>query len=470
MQIRQYTRVLGAHWVLIVATVLLCTAAAAIYAWTREPVYAAETQLFVSAKTEASVQTPSGIYEGGLASQSRAQSYARIVSSPPVAEAIIDTLGLSVSPESLEGAITATVPPDTVLIDVRVEAKSAQRAKDIADAVAVDFPEFVDQLESTTDPEESPVELQVTSPAVLPESPESPNKGLYLLTGALLGLVLGVGAAILRELVSGRVRDDEAATAIAGAPVLGHIPRDALAGERPLVVVDDPDSPEAEAYRRLRTNVQAATIDRGQNSVLITSAVSGDGKTLIAANLGFAFAQAGHRVALVDADLRRSSLSRLLGLDPGPGLSEALAGDALADVIHGELGPSMEVLTSGAAVPNPGGLLASDAFATVLDRLTNWAGLVIVDSPALLPVSDAAVMARVTAAVLMVARVSSTRAEDLEAAAESLRTVGAPPVGAVLNGFSARQNRSYIYGSDGRAAEEVSEDAESPEAAAAGRS
>jgi capsular exopolysaccharide synthesis family protein len=251
---------------------------------------------------------------------------------------------------------------------------------------------------------------------------------------------------VLREVLDTRIRNDDAAEAIAGARVLGHIPHNVDAAIRPLVVVDVPDSPEAEAYRRLRTNLRVVTIDQDHRSLLVTSAASGEGKTLVAANLGFAFAQAGHRVTLVDADLRRPRLAQLLDLEPAPGLSELLSGDESVETVHEESQLPLEVLTAGSRPPNPSELLESDRFGALLDRLTGRSEIVIIDSPALLPVSDAAVIARMTAAVLMVARVPSTRAEALDAAAESLRAVGKQPVGAVLNGVRTRAGRDYVYG------------------------
>lgn len=449
MDLKQYLRVLRAHWVLIVAAVVVCTGAAAAYAWTREPVYAAHTQLFVSTKSTTGL-SPSQVYQGGLAAQSRAESYARIVSSPPLAEAVIEDLGLPRRTEDIQSAITATVPLGTVLIDVKVEDESAQLAKDIADTLAAHFPAFVSTLESGS-AEASPVEVSVTSPAVLPKSPESPSKGMYLAGGAVLGLILGVGAAVLRELLDRRIRDDESTEAIAGAPVLGQIPRDSGAKKRPLVVVADADSPEAEAYRRLRTNLRVVTIDRDRKSLLVTSAIAGEGKTLLTANLGFAFAQAGHRVVLVDADLRRPKLGRLLGLEPAPGLSDVLSGDRPYEALHHEQELPLQVLTSGSPPPNPSELLESAGFADLLDRLTQRAEIVILDSPALLPVSDAAIIARSTAAVLMVARVGYTRAEQFDEAAELVRAVDKHPVGAALNGLPARTGRAYVYGpSDAR--------------------
>jgi len=445
MEIKQYVSVLRAHWVLIAAAVLVCTGAAGAYAWTRESLYAAHTQLFVSAKS-APGGSPSQVYQGGLASQSRAEDYARIVSSPSVAEAVIEDLGLSKSTQAVQSAITATAPVGTVLIDVTVEDESAQLAKEIADAVAARFPKFVDTLESSSAaPEESPVEITVTSPAVLPKSPASPQKGLYLAVGAVLGLILGVGAAVLRELLDRRIGDDESAETIGGAPVLGQIPHDSGAKRRPLVVVADPDSPEAEAYRRLRTNLRVVTNDWDRKSLLVTSAGAGEGKSLLTANLGFAFAQAGHRVVLVDADLHRPKLGRLLGLEPAPGLSELLSGDVQREELHPEHQLPLEVLTAGSPPPNPSELLESAAFAALLARLTQRAEIVILDSPALLPVSDAAVIARSTAAVLMVARVGNTRAEQFDEAVELLRAVGKQPVGAVLNGLPARVGRAYAY-------------------------
>ena len=446
MEIKQYVRVLRSRWVLIAVFVAVCVAAAGVYTWMRDPVYAAHTQLFVSAKSETSGVSPSEVYQGGLASQSRADTYAQILSSPPVVEAVIRKLGLSRSTSSVQSAITATVPAGTVLIDVTVEDESPQRAKEISDALAVEFPRFVDTLERADGPEESPVEMTVTSPAVLPSSPDSPSTAFYLAAGALLGLILGIAAAVVREVLDTRVRDDEVAEAIAGARVLGHIPRDAGAVIRPLVVVDAPDSPEAEAYRRLRTNLRVVTIDRDRRSLVVTSAASGEGKTLVAANLGFAFAQAGHRVALVDADLRRPRLADLLDLEPAPGLSELLSGEVSEEPLHYENELPLEVLTAGSPAPNPSELLESDRFGELLDRLTSRAEIVIIDSPALLPVSDAAVITRVVAAVLMVARVRFARAEALDAAAESLRAVGKQPIGAVLNAVPGRVGREYVYG------------------------
>jgi succinoglycan biosynthesis transport protein ExoP len=451
METVRYGHILRAHWVLILVTVLACTGGAAALAWTRGPVYAASTQLFVSTPARAGL-SPSEIYQGDLSSQARAASYAPLVSSPGLAEAVIAKLGLRRSTQSVQSAIGASVVTGTVLINVTVEDSSAREAELIANTVGTEFPQFVDALESappgrTSGPQPTatpPVQISISSPARLPTSPKSPHKPVYLIVGVVVGLLLGIGGAVLREMLDRRIRDDAAAEAIAGAPVVGHIPRDRKARKRPLVVVEDATSVQAEAYRRLRTNLRVLTIEQSRNSLLVTSPVAREGKTLIAVNLAFAFAQAGHRVVLVDADMRRAKLSEMLDLGPAPGLSDVLRYHVIAP-LHREHALPLEVLSSGSPPPNPSELLESDRFASLLESLTTQADIVIVDSPPLLPVSDAAIIARTTAAVLLVARPTSTHTDQLDAAIECLAAAGKQPIGVVLNGYSAPVSGSYDY-------------------------
>jgi succinoglycan biosynthesis transport protein ExoP len=430
MNIPEYLRLVRAHWLLILAFVAVCVGGAGLYAWLSGPVYAAETQLFVSTRT------------GGLFTGARVESYARIASSLDVAEAVSTKLGLSESPREVEEKITATVPVGTVLIDVTAEHESPELAQEIAEGVAEEFPRLVNSLESPA--EVPPAKITVTDAAQLPTSPASPPVAVYLILGAVLGLLLGLGAAVLRETFDRRIRYGDIAQEIVDAPVVGRIAHDREARSRPLTVVDGPETVAAEDYRRLRTNLRVLTIDRGLRSLLVTSAVTGEGKTLVTANVGFAFAQAGHKVVLVDGDMRSAGLSNLLGFDLAPGLSEVLSGDVLTEPLREARELPVAVLTSGSPPPNPSELLDSDRFADLLARLTARADIVVLDSPALLPVTDAAVMARLTSAVVIVAQVSSTRADEFDMAADSLRAVGKQPIGSILNRVSANR-REYAY-------------------------
>lgn len=458
MDLEQYVRVLRAHGLLIVVSVVVCTVAAGVFAWTRTPIYAAKTQLFVA--TGGAPADLSQTYQGGLFSQQRVLSYAQVVSSRGVAEAVIKQLDLPETVQDLQRKISASVPTDTVLINVTVKDRSRPRAKAIADAVGQLFPSLVNALETSEAGRTSPVKVSVTSEAQLPTDPVSPRKPLYLGFGLLLGLVLGTGGAVLREALDDRIRGEDDAAAIVGAPVLGSIAEDPDAETRPLIVVDDPLSLRAEAYRQLRTNLRVIGIDRGAHSFVISSAVPSEGKTLIVANLGIAFAQAGYRVVLVDADLRRPKLTEYLGLSSTVGLTNALVDNLPVDVVlqtwHHD-GLPLEVLGSGPQPPNPSELLSSQRFATVLGVLTDRVDLVLLDAPALLPVTDAAILARVTSGMILVARPASTRTDQLEIATQFLRAVDEKALGVVLNRVPTRRawgrgNRRYA--SDRRIADE----------------
>jgi polysaccharide biosynthesis transport protein len=443
MDLNQYARVLRTHWVLIVLTVLACTGSAALLAWTRTPMYAGHAQLFVS--TSGAPADLSQTYQGGLFVQQRVESYARIVSSPPVAEAVSKQLGLAESVPQLQAKIHASVPEDTVLINVTAEDRSPRRAKAIADAVGERFSAFVNTLETPQGQRQSPVKVTVTSRAEVPTHPVSPKKALSLVLGGLLGLILGIGGAVLREALSRRIRSEDHAAAVADAPVLGSIVEDRNAETRPLVVVEDPASVAAEAYRRLRTNLRALSTDHDVRSFAVSSAVASEGKTLVTANLGIAFAQAGSRVILVDADLRRPALTDLLGLQSRVGLSTVLAEElpVEASLQTWRDGLPLEVLASRRQPSDPSELLESGRFAAVLEALTERADLVILDAPAVLPVADAATLGRLTWGIVLVANLASTRTDQLETAARSLYAIDAQLLGVVLNRLPVRNAWRY---------------------------
>lgn len=452
MELKQWARVLRGRWRVLLLCILLGGGAGAAYAWTRKPVYAAHTQMFIS--TVGSPSDLSQTYQGGLFAQQRVLSYTTIVSSPPVLQTVISRLGLPETIPALQKKITATVPQGTVLMNVSVEDHSAQRAVQIASTLDSVFPAYVSTLESsqpTTGRRGSPrssVKVSVVAPPELPRSPVSPRKPLDVGLGVLIGLVVGVTLAVLREYWDRRIRDADDACAILHAPLIGSIPEDPKARKRPLVVEDDPHSIVAESYRQLRTNLQFGAGDHRARSLIVCSAVPSEGKTVVAANLSVALAQAGLRVILVDADLRLPRVGSLFGLDNSKGLADALREenrfeqrwDHLARLLLAHPSLPLSVLPSGAPPPNPAELL--EEFPAVLEALQQQADIVIVDSPALLPVADGAILARAAAGVIMVTRVASTRAKQLEAANRALGLVDAEVIGVVANFVS----RSAAYG------------------------
>jgi polysaccharide biosynthesis transport protein len=448
LDLRQYARILRARWLLIAAVTLLTLLVAAVFAWTRTPLYRAEVQLFISARVPADL---SEVYQGVLFSQQRVRSYAQLVSSPPVAERVIAQLDLPETVDDLQGKIDVSVPPDTVLIDVAVTDPSAPRAKQIADAVGTEFAAFINALESSgADP--SPVQVAVTSPAQLPTAPISPRKPLILLLGFHLGLILGIATAAAAEALQRRVRSAEDAAMLAGAPVLGAVvERSSRAGDVPVAFVA-PESAEAEAYRRVRTNVQALT-SQGLDSFVVASAARHDAQTEFIANLGIVFAQAGYSVVLIDANLREPRLADVFGARSATGLTEVLTdGLSVEDVTHtwrSDL--PLKVLAAGGPVPNPSELLGSDRFATAIDAVSSKADIVLLDAPPLDSASDAVILARAVSGAILTARLGTTRASELAYAENCFRTVGARIVGIVLLHKRARDMRGHAgYVGDGK--------------------
>jgi capsular exopolysaccharide synthesis family protein len=265
--------------------------------------------------------------------------------------------------------------------------------------------------------------------------------------GLIAGLLVGFVAALVRDLTDTRVRTAEDVERAASLSLLASLdtPRSRDAG-RNLVVASDPRSPQAEGFRSLRTAVQfMAQRDRAL-SLLVTSARAEEGKSTVAANLALTMAEAGLRVVLVDADLRRPSVADTFGVEGSAGLTSVLIGQVDLDEVLQEWGPNgLQVLTTGPLPPNPSELLSSPAMADVLARLGTDHDVVIVDSAPLLPVTDASILARATAATLLVVDAQKTRRPVLRQAITLLERADARMAGVVLTHVPQRGPDSYGY-------------------------
>lgn len=447
MDIRDYLRILRSRWRLIALCSLLALAAAALATFASTKTYQATSQVFVST-SGANQDTTSGLQQGGLFAQQRVKSYADIVNSPPVTAKVIADQRLRTSPSDLAKKITATAPLDTVLINIDVKDQSPQVAQRIANAVATRFTVVAADLETPKGSTTSPVKVSVVRQADLPQAPVSPRPKLNLALGLLVGLAVGVGAAVLRETLDTTIKGVETIQDELGQPTLGVIAFDPDAAKRPLIVQNNPQSTRAEAFRQLRTNLQFVDVDHRPRSIVVTSSVPGEGKSTTACNLAIALAQAGLKVILVEADLRRPRLLDYLGLPGGAGVTDALVGRAnLEDLLQpwGDTG-NMLVLGSGPTPPNPSELLGSQQMRELLDEMEQHADLVLLDAPPLLPVTDAAVVTAVASGAILVVRAGSTRKEQAMRALEILRGVDAHVYGAVLNMAATRGPDAYRYG------------------------
>ena len=287
---------------------------------------------------------------------------------------------------------------------------------------------------------------RIIEPAVAPERPAEPALARTAVVALVVGLGLGLVLALVRDVLDEAVRSDEDVLAATGRPILGRVPRFTSEVEG-VVLLQSPSSPEAEAYRDLRTNLRFAGGDL--RAVAVTSSVDGEGKSSVAANLAVAASLAGFDVALVDADLRRPTLHRLFGVANGVGLSEVLA----ATHGVGEVGasfddPPLRLITAGRLPPNPSELLGSQQLAELIADLTARHDLVILDTPPALAASDALEAASVVDATIVVVENERAGRRAVHETVGRLDRAGGRVVGAVINRIDPKHLEYGYYQRD----------------------
>lgn len=305
----------------------------------------------------------------------------------------------------------------------------------------------IDDLELTADIAQSGG-AQVLTTADPPESPVSPKPVRDAGIALVLGLLLGVGVAFLIDTLDERIRDvGDLEQVTHGLPTLALVPEVEKGHDHTFVAArDDARSPQAEAFRSLRTAVKFAGLDRPLKVIQITSPSQGEGKTTTVANLAVALAQGGDRVAIVCCDLRRPHVQERFGVDLTPGLTDVLVGDAtLAEALR-RYDANILVLPAGSPPPNPSELLSSNKAAAVIKALAEEFDVVLIDSTPVLPVTDALVVSRFVDATLVVVDSRSTARKAVGRTLQMLGQVNAPVLGVVLNGIATGGSRGYGYG------------------------
>jgi len=282
--------------------------------------------------------------------------------------------------------------------------------------------------------------VDIVDPAITPDKPDKPNKKKNLLLGLIVGLMLGVGAAFFREYMDDTLKDAEQVKQLLGVPALSNIPflgdKSASPKDRLHTLVSqlDPKSPSAEAFRVLRTAIHFSTIKQDKKVLLIVSALPGEGKTTVSANLAVTLAQPGQRVLVIGCDLRRPSLHEFFTGHKVPGLTEVLVGDSDFDsAINRNGAPNVDFLSSGSSPPNPVELLGSKPMSSLLSELRSRYDHIILDAPPLLPVTDAIVLSDLADLVLVVYELGRNNRKFTLSLRDKLADVQAPVAGCVLN-------------------------------------
>jgi non-specific protein-tyrosine kinase len=459
------------------------------------PVYSASATLLVRQAPTAGESN----YNAFLLSERLARTYTQMLSEEPVLEAAIAQLGLRETPDRLADRMKVELIRDTQLIRLSVEDTDPVRAAQITNSIAEAFiaqnqalqeERYADSLGSMREQmDELSVLIEETQAAIdglgTPEdsqgqaelarletilagyhtayathlqsyeqmrltaaqstddvavfraarAPRTPVRPRTLTNTALAGVVgamLAVGVAFLVEYLDDTIKTPDDVRRALGLGTLGAIGQ-LKKGEDELVLVDQPLSPVSEAFRVLRTNIRFASVDKPLRTILVTSPGPTEGKSITVANLAVAMAQAGLKVVAVDGDLRRPGLHRLFGLHPRDGLTGAL----LEGSMDGRLQPGQ--------VERLAVLPAGELMRDLLSELTQHVDVVLIDSPPVLPVTDAAVLAQGVDGVLLVIDVGETRREVARRAAEGLTQVGANLIGVVLNRVPTRRGGYYYY-------------------------
>ncbi|HEY1833122.1 MAG TPA: AAA family ATPase [Solirubrobacteraceae bacterium] len=479
---RYYQAVLEHAWVLGLC-VLVAVAAAGIYVAVTPKRYSAQAEMLIAPVTggEATLISLPILHSSGDPTRD-VLTASSLITTPQVAEAVAKALQLDESPGDLLDDVSATPVGQSNLVAVEANASSAQLAQRIANeftrqvintrghalhqAIGAILPGLrlqiaglpvgerngpgtlgeqlsqLEQLDRSPDPT-----ITLATAAGLPGGPSSPKVGLSLVAGLLGGLIVGLCAVLALHALDPRLRREEQLRELLRVPVLARIPREPTGRGRPLVP-DELSFGALEGFKTLRTMLTARA-GGAPRAYLLTGSSPAEGKTTSSIGLATALAQTGARVILIEADLRRPTISKALEL-PGIalGTEHVLRGEAeLADALEQApfAGVSLQVL----AVRRPGAeladLLSMRVARELVEQARELADFVVIDSPPLTEVSDALPLAKVADEVLLVARIGTTRLGKLSDLYEMLSGQDARPAGIVLVGGSPARGEGYYY-------------------------
>ncbi len=443
MQLRDTLLIFRRRWVSMVLVLVTTLLAAAVVTALIPPRFTASTSVFFDVRGGSSVDD---LAQASDFVESRMPSYARVSTSPLILGPVISDLSLPLTTKELADDVTAAVPEGTVILTIAASSDSAQKAADIANAVAS---RVVSTVPTTLAPAASgsipAVRVVVLAAATPAEALRSPGVARSLGLGLVLALLLAAGTAALRHAFDTRIRSEADVRGLSGSAVVGAVPLDRAAPLHPVARQADPLGPRSEAMRRLRTNLLFLHGPDASAPIVITSSIPEEGKTLTAVNLAISLADAGLRVLLVDADLRRPSVARLLDLQAPAGLTTVLERRVpVPEVVQRWGASTLDVLSSGPLPANPSELLGSMAMESLLRQLSATYDMVLIDTPPLLTAADGVVLSRAAGSALVVVGMDGTQRSQLEAGLESLTMVGANVVGLVLNRVPTGEYRPFV--------------------------
>ncbi len=502
----RYYFALVKHWAwLFILVTVLAGVIVFLVSSNMTPVYQASATMLVNQAPS----TSSSEYVSILTSQRLVQTYAQMIVKQPVLNGVIDTLHLNISPGRLKRMVSVMPIEDTQLIEIKVEHTNPRTAADIANAIVVVFSKQNEEyqtsryadlkenlskqlddlgkaiekdslaMQSLSDSKEDQAErsrletslaqnrqlyatllktfeqvrlseTESTSNVVfaeaasLPVVPIKPKIMQNTLLASIIGLFLAVGIVLLLEAMDDTVKGPIDVEKNLRLPILGIIMR--MPRMDGMITASEPRSPISEAFRSLRTNIQFASVDTPIRKMLVTSATPRDGKTTVVTNLAMVLAQGGKRVTLVDADLRKPKVHQVMKLSNNKGLTSLFVHPEIdVQSVLQNLTKGLAVVTSGSLPPNPAELLGSGKMDKIINKLLVKSEIVLLDTPPVFAVTDAAVLSRYVDGVLLVVKPGFTKIAVARHTVEQLRRVGANILGVVLNDVEVRSSRYSAY-------------------------
>jgi receptor protein-tyrosine kinase len=431
MEIKAYLAILWRRRWIIAITVIAAAVIATVGAFRTVPSYEASTMLRVSPNHGNRIDLGDVTYTDRLM-----QTYAQIVTSGPMLEELQAQTGITTPVRDLRESVSVNFPANTELMEIVVEHRDPMLAAEIANGLAG---LLIDESRSTSVGRD--YVLSLVDPADVPEDPAQLSTTVLIVLGVFAGLMGGVGLALLVENIDTALHTKEQIEEVTQLPTLVNIP---FAREHKSQFLNG-QSIAGEAFRQLRANIFTLRRDTALKTLLVTSAEPGEGKSKIVTNLAYSIAQTGQRVVVVDGDMRRPTLHKSFKVANDVGLSSLLTGEMTldsADVLQESI-PGIHVLTSGPKPTDPTALLGSVHMQRVIEQLAEQFDVVLVDSPALLALVDAAMLTSMMDGIVLVVRAARTRQEAVQTARRKLAGVEDKIVGVIVN--QAEPESVYAY-------------------------
>lgn len=427
MDLQQYLQALRKFWWVLVVTVLIGGAYGVFNVLQAEPQYRATVTFFVVVNTGDS--SASAAVQGDQFAQRRVNSYVALLSTDRLAQQVSGRLGGEVGPGEVRRMMGASGDLDTVLLTATVTTESEELSTKVGEAVAVEFINLVEQIESGGG-QESAVHLEVVSGPTVREVGE--RAVLAVGVPAFVGLLVGLGVVVLLELRDNAAWSEDQVVALTSVPVVGRTPAEPRAMVTPIMMAADAKSPFAESVRQLRTNLQFIAVERPIHVLAVTSSISEEGKSITTANLAVSMAGAGFNTLVIDADLRRPTLAASFGVDTAVGLTDVLAGTGDLDRALRPWDSKLTVLPTGRLPSNPAELLDSDRMKELMAELRERFDIILIDTPPVLPVADALIISGFVEGVLLAVRLGHASRTQISRSAKALQDIGAPLLGMIV--------------------------------------